>query len=300
MHFQADHSTASRKRARILVDKFCETRPDTAEDAKRARISAEQFFQPRPGVRCEDVVSERTTFMLGMKSDRVPGKKESDNMHDYHQRFGLDHLEYHLGKDGTKYQVCSQVGPKLRLTSEQLEKEGWEKIPSIYCSGQDTYIRKFDPKRDSLQKKIQDLVPKIRDCRENRKIFWSDAGRMLDGSINPIRKLLKLEKRLKSLEQEIGYKYSELLGLEDWIQWDRTQRFEEYQLVFAAKISLNVVPHPEKCDFGLHQIHPEYRKELYKKFPKYTAEEVIGAYLGHCKHFPSQEEWLCGDSDEEW
>ena len=52
------------------------------------------------------------------------------------------------------------------------------------------------------------------------------------------------------------------------------------------------VPPPEKCDFGDYQIDPIYRAELYKNFPDYTGEEIVGSYLGHNPYFPSQREWL--------
>lgn len=52
------------------------------------------------------------------------------------------------------------------------------------------------------------------------------------------------------------------------------------------------VPPPEKCDFGDYQIDPRYRAELYRNFPDYTGEEIVGSYLGHNPNFPSQREWL--------
>lgn len=60
----------------------------------------------------------------------------------------------------------------------------------------------------------------------------------------------------------------------------------------------NRVPPPEKCDFGDYRIDPDYRKELYKQFPFYTGEEIVGSYLGYNPHFPSQEEWLESTSDD--
>ncbi len=60
---------------------------------------------------------------------------------------------------------------------------------------------------------------------------------------------------------------------------------------FENEEVLDCVPPKDALKFGQHQIDPNYREELYKRFPFYTAEEVVGSYLGHNPHFPSQSEW---------
>jgi hypothetical protein len=65
---------------------------------------------------------------------------------------------------------------------------------------------------------------------------------------------------------------------------------------------LDRVPSPKTCEFGPYQIDPKYRKEIYKRFPFYTIEEIVGSYLGHNPHFQSQHDWLnnpYSDSDSE-
>lgn len=55
---------------------------------------------------------------------------------------------------------------------------------------------------------------------------------------------------------------------------------------------LNCVPPKEVLRFGSYQINSHYREALFKEYPIYTAEEVVGSYLGHNPNFPSQVEWL--------
>lgn len=43
--------------------------------------------------------------------------------------------------------------------------------------------------------------------------------------------------------------------------------------------------------FGEHQISKEYRAALYQFAAIYTTEEVVGSFLGHNPHFPSQTRW---------
>jgi len=100
----------------------------------------------------EDVILARTSFMLDSKSSRVPTKQEYTFIRSYYQQFGLDHLEYYRGKDGKKYQVCSQHPGSLNLTSYQMEDEGWRKIDSMYQSSQDTYVRIYDQEREKYDK----------------------------------------------------------------------------------------------------------------------------------------------------
>ncbi len=92
----------------------------------------------------DTILLARTTFMLSMKSVRKPTRQEHRIIHSDCKQFDLDHLEYYLGKDGNKYQVCSQHPGSLNLTSYQMEDEGWRKIDSMYQSSQDTYVRIYE------------------------------------------------------------------------------------------------------------------------------------------------------------
>ena len=58
--------------------------------------------------------------------------------------------------------------------------------------------------------------------------------------------------------------------------------------------------------FGEYKIDPAYRLALYNHGSYYNTEEVVGSFLGHNPHFPSQEEWIeqqneeSSDKDGEW
>ena len=62
---------------------------------------------------------------------------------------------------------------------------------------------------------------------------------------------------------------------------------------------LDRVPSPKTCKFGPYQIDPKYRKEIYKRFPFYTIEEIVGSYIGYNRYFPSQEQWLNSESESD-
>ena len=61
---------------------------------------------------------------------------------------------------------------------------------------------------------------------------------------------------------------------------------------FETEEALYCVPPNDVLKFGQHQIDKEYREALYEEFPFYTAEEVVGSYLGYNPHFPSQNVWF--------
>jgi hypothetical protein len=61
---------------------------------------------------------------------------------------------------------------------------------------------------------------------------------------------------------------------------------------FEKEEAMNCVPPKEVLKFGEHQIDKKYRNALYKEFPMYTSEEVVGSYLGHNPNFPSQDAWM--------
>ncbi len=61
---------------------------------------------------------------------------------------------------------------------------------------------------------------------------------------------------------------------------------------FANEEALNCIPPKGVLKFGTYEIDNEYRSALYNKFPFYTAEEVVGSYLGHNPYFPSQTIWF--------
>ncbi len=61
---------------------------------------------------------------------------------------------------------------------------------------------------------------------------------------------------------------------------------------FEKEEILVCVPPKEVLEFGQYKIDKEYREALYKEFPMYTAEEVVGSYLGYNPYFPCQDDWL--------
>lgn len=73
---------------------------------------------------------------------------------------------------------------------------------------------------------------------------------------------------------------------------------------FATEEAVACVPPPDVLQFGNHTIDAEYRAALYAEYPFYTAEEVVGSFLGHNPHFPSQvdfwNEQLDPSCDADW
>lgn len=61
---------------------------------------------------------------------------------------------------------------------------------------------------------------------------------------------------------------------------------------FTDEEVLNCVPPKNVLRFGDFEINRAYRDELFLKHPNYTAEEIMGSFLGHNPIFPSQDEWL--------
>jgi hypothetical protein len=61
---------------------------------------------------------------------------------------------------------------------------------------------------------------------------------------------------------------------------------------FQKEEVLDCVPPGDILKFGHYEIDKEYREALFNEYPFYTVEEVLGSYLGHNPHFPSQDEWL--------
>tara|TARA_B100001059_G_C17367488_1_gene348122 strand:- start:81 stop:320 length:240 start_codon:yes stop_codon:yes gene_type:complete len=51
------------------------------------------------------------------------------------------------------------------------------------------------------------------------------------------------------------------------------------------------VPPPDQLQFDSFVLAEEYKRELYEEFPYYTAEEIVGTFLGHNPYFPSQVAW---------
>ena len=54
------------------------------------------------------------------------------------------------------------------------------------------------------------------------------------------------------------------------------------------------IPPLNVCRFGHVTMDQEYREALYQNHPHYTAEEIVGTFLGHNPHYPS------GKEEEDW
>jgi len=61
---------------------------------------------------------------------------------------------------------------------------------------------------------------------------------------------------------------------------------------FEKEEALDCVPPKNVLKFGEHVIDKKYRDALYKEYPFYTSEEVVGSFLGYNPHYPSQAVWL--------
>ncbi len=61
---------------------------------------------------------------------------------------------------------------------------------------------------------------------------------------------------------------------------------------FELEEALDCVPPKNVLKFGEFVIDKKYRNALYRKYPFYNAEEIVGSFLGHNPFFPSQRMWL--------
>ena len=62
---------------------------------------------------------------------------------------------------------------------------------------------------------------------------------------------------------------------------------------FVVEEALGCVPPRDVLVFTTHTLDPDYRAALLHEHPQFTVEEIVGSSLGHCPHFPSQDDWLC-------
>lgn len=60
---------------------------------------------------------------------------------------------------------------------------------------------------------------------------------------------------------------------------------------FEKEEALDCIPPKNVLKFGDYTIDKNYREALYKEYPHYTSEEVVGSFLGYNPYFPSQSEW---------
>ena len=61
---------------------------------------------------------------------------------------------------------------------------------------------------------------------------------------------------------------------------------------FEREEIMDCVPPRNVLKFGNYVIDKRYREALYRKFPNYTAEEVVGSFLGYNPNFPDESEWF--------
>lgn len=66
---------------------------------------------------------------------------------------------------------------------------------------------------------------------------------------------------------------------------------------YEKEEALACVPPRNTLKFGQYQINKEYREALFKEFPFYNAEEVMGSFFGENPFFPSENEWLNEQTD---
>lgn len=61
---------------------------------------------------------------------------------------------------------------------------------------------------------------------------------------------------------------------------------------------MDCVPPQDVLKFGEYEIDKDYRKALYELYPFYTAEEVVGSYLGYNPNFVDQDTWLAQQNED--
>ncbi len=141
------------------------------------------------------VILNRNNFGNTMKSGRNRSDFEFHENADFEQStYGLDHREEYIGKDGIKYQVCSQHPHNLRLNEDQMKLEGWTKIDPLYESTQDTYIREFNKS-------------KIR-CKQNLRKMYAEKNKYVLSS----KQLKKINDKIKEFEELLGYDYNNFIN----------------------------------------------------------------------------------------
>ena len=91
-------------------------------------------------------------------------------------------------------------------------------------------------------------------------------------------------KILKTFVEEVIYIMSEDEYSDSSSDEEETRDGEKTEDEESSIPPLNV------CRFGHVTMDQEYREALYRDHPYYTAEEIVGTFLGHNPHYPSEQE----------
>lgn len=143
-----------------------------------------------------EIILNRNNFGNTMKSGRNRSDFEYDENYYEQRAYGMDHREEYIGKDGIKYQVCSQFPFNLILNEDQMKLEGWTKIDPLYQIGQDTYIREFD--KDKIR------------CKQKLRKLYEEKKMYMKNDTYYVKKLKKTNKKIEELEESLGYVYERI------------------------------------------------------------------------------------------
>jgi hypothetical protein len=95
--------------------------------------------------------------MVGSRRCRT--RWESDDLHYARNCYRIDHIELYEGRDGENYQVCSQHPGSLRISEDEMQREGWSKIRPIYAMDQISWMRKVDEEKIKGRTYIRETLP---------------------------------------------------------------------------------------------------------------------------------------------
>ena len=131
--------------------------------------------------------------MVGSRRCRT--RWESDDLNYARNCYRIDHIELYEGRDGENYQVCSQHPGSLRISEDEMQREGWSKIRPIYAMDQISWMKKVDMEKIKGRMYIRDTL----------RTLPSGA---LEGDYVPqfVRTRRKINK-IKEIWELLGYKY---------------------------------------------------------------------------------------------
>jgi hypothetical protein len=110
----------------------------------------------------DQILINRDDFIAsyGMEGSRPRRMRwESDDLNYARNNYRIDHIELYEGRDGEKYQVCSQHPGSLRISEDEMQREGWSKIRPIYAMDQISWMRKVDEEKIKGRKYIRATLP---------------------------------------------------------------------------------------------------------------------------------------------
>jgi hypothetical protein len=110
----------------------------------------------------DQILINRDSFIASSGIERSRPRRmrwESGDLNYARNNYRIDHIELYEGRDGENYQVCSQHPGSLRISEDEMQREGWSKIRPIYAMDQISWMRKVDEEKIKGRTYIRETLP---------------------------------------------------------------------------------------------------------------------------------------------